>query len=190
MQTNELNLTCSQTILSHCFDFVLQGCFGEWDQASTRLPTYLCHRGPGQDVVQKNWILKKNDFFFLKWDFSFFFFGKKQISIFFFFLNKMWSFEKPFWKIILFKNQTNLFDYERSRLLNSCYQNLLLSFEHCQIKSPKAIKKWNVILFRNHIVGWKQGECSKFEISFESFKDFRIWEIVSLEKSSCGVWQF
>ena len=38
----------------------------------------------------------------------------------------------------MFKNQTNLFDYEGSRSLNSCNQNLLLSFEHCQIKSPKG----------------------------------------------------
>ena len=64
MQTNVLNLTCSQTILSHCFDFVLQGCLGDWDRASERLPTYLSHKGLGQDVVQENWILKKNDFFF------------------------------------------------------------------------------------------------------------------------------
>ena len=132
-------------------------------------------------------------FFFFKWDFfSFFFsfFGKKIFSFFFFFWNKMWSFEQPFWKIIVFKNQTNLFDHEGSRSLNSCNQNLLLSFEHCQIKSPKAIKRWNVIIFRKHIVGWKQGECSKFEISFESFEDLRIWEILSLDKSSCRVWQF
>ena len=108
--------------------------------------------------------------------FFFSFFWKNQISFFFFFLNKMWSFEQPFWKIIVFKNQTNLFTYEGSRSLNSCNQNLLLSFAHCQIKSPKAIKKWNVIIFRNHIVRWKQGECSKFEISFESFEDLRIWE--------------
>ena len=118
----------------------------------------------------------------------FFFFGKKNFL--FFFWNKMWSFEQPFWKIIVFKNQTNLFDYEGSRSLNSCDQNLLLSFEHYQIKSPKAIKRWNVIIFRKHIVGWKQGECSKFEISFESFEDLRIWEILSSDKSSCGVWQF
>ena len=64
MQTNGLNLTCTQTILSHCFDFVLQGYFGDWDQAFEMLPTYLFHRGSGQDVVQENWILKKNDFFF------------------------------------------------------------------------------------------------------------------------------
>ena len=130
-------------------------------------------------------------FFFMKWDFFFLFlFLKKNKSqfFFFFFLNKMWSFEQPFWKIIVFKNQTNLFDYEGSRSLNSCNQNLLLSFEHCQIKSPKAIKKWNVIIFRNHIIGWKQGDCSKFEISFESFEDLRIWGILSLDKSSCGVW--
>ena len=73
MQTNELNLTCTQTILSHCFDFVLQGCLGVWDRASARLPTYLSHRRSGTDVVQENWILKK----------IFFFIGKKQISIFF-----------------------------------------------------------------------------------------------------------
>ena len=54
-----------------------------------------------------------------------------------------------------------------------CNQNLLLSFEHCQIKSPKAIKKWNVIIFRNHIIGCKQGEFSKFESSFEPFGDLR-----------------
>ena len=108
--------------------------------------------------------------------FFFSFFGKtKKKNKFpnFFFWNKMWSFEQPFWKIIVFKNQTNLFDYEGSRSLNSCNQNLILSFEHCQIKSPKAIKKWNVIIFRKHIVEWKQGECSKFEISFESFEDLR-----------------
>ena len=64
MQTNGVNLTCTQTILSHYFDFVLQGCLGEWDRAFERLPTYLFHRGSGQDVVQENWILKKNDFFF------------------------------------------------------------------------------------------------------------------------------
>ena len=130
--------------------------------------------------------------------FLFFFFSlflkkrKKQISFFFFFFfwNKMWSFEQLFWKIIVFKNQTNLFDYEGSRSLNSCSQILLISFKHCQIKSPKAIKKWNVIIFRNHIVGWKQEECSKFEISFESFEDLRIWEILPSDKSSCGVWQF
>ena len=73
MQTNVLNLTCSQTILSHCFDFVLQGCLGDWDRASERLPTYLSHKGLGQDVVQENWILKKNDFFF--------FFGGNEISL-------------------------------------------------------------------------------------------------------------
>ena len=66
MQTNELNLTCTQTILSYCFDFVLQGCLGDWDRAFERLPTYLFHRGSGQDVVQENWILKKNDFFLKK----------------------------------------------------------------------------------------------------------------------------
>ena len=129
MQTNELNLTCTQTILSHCFNFILQSCLGEWDRAFERLLTYLFHRGLGQGVVQENWILKKNFFFFFKWDFFFFFFWKKQISIFL--LNKMWSFEQPFWKIIVFKNQTNLFDYEGSRSLNSCNQNLFLSFEHC-----------------------------------------------------------
>ena len=129
-------------------------------------------------------------FFFFEMRFLFFslFFFEKKFSIFF--LNKMWSFEQPFWKIIVFKNQTNLFDHEGLRSLNSCNQNLLLSFEHCQIKSPKAIKRWNVIIFRKHIVGWKQGECSKFEISFESFEDLRIWEILSLDKSSCRVWQF
>ena len=136
--------------------------------------------------------MKKNDFFFFfEMRFLFFFlFLEKKIFSNFFFLNKMWSFEQPFWKIIVFKNQTNLFDHEGSRSLNSCNQNLLLSFEHCQIKSPKAIKRWNVIIFRKHIVGWKQGECSKFEISFESFEDLRIWEILSLDKSSCRVWQF
>ena len=123
-------------------------------------------------------------FFFL------FFWKKKKNFHFFFFWNRMWSFEQPFWKIIVFKNQTNLFDYEGSRSLNSCNQNLLISFEYCQIKSPKAIKRWNVIIFRKHIVGWKQGEFSKFEISFESFEDLRIWEILSSDKSSCGVWQF
>ena len=46
------------------FDFVLQGCLGDWDRAFERLPTYLSRRGSGQDVVQENWILKKNDFFF------------------------------------------------------------------------------------------------------------------------------
>ena len=75
MQTNGLNLTCTQTILSHCFDFILQGCLGEWDRAPARLLTYFYHRGSGQDVVQENWILKKNYYFI--------FFGKKQISIFF-----------------------------------------------------------------------------------------------------------
>ena len=80
MQTNGLNLTCTQTILSHCVDFILQGCLGEWDRASARLPTYLCHRGSGQDVVQENWILKKNDFFFPS-----FFFEKKKFPLFFFF---------------------------------------------------------------------------------------------------------
>ena len=87
MQTNGLNLTCTQTILSHCFDFVLQGCLGEWDRASARLPTYLSHRGSGQDVVQENWILEKNDsFFFLFFEMRFhFFFEKQQISFFFFF---------------------------------------------------------------------------------------------------------
>ena len=129
-------------------------------------------------------------FFFFEMRFLFFylFFGKKIFH--FFFLNKMWSFEQPFWKIIVFKNQTNLFDYEGSRSLNSCKQNLLLSFEHHQIKSPKAIKKWSVIIFMNHIVGCKQGECSKFEISFESFEDLRIWEILSSDISFCGIWQF
>ena len=97
--------------------------------------------------------------------------NQEQISLFFF-LNKMWSFEQPFWKIIVFKNQTNLFDYKGSRSLNSCNQNLLLSFEHCQIKSPKAINKWNVIIFTNHIVGCKQGECSRFGSSFKSFWGF------------------
>ena len=135
-------------------------------------------------------------FFFLKWDFSlsfFFIFFLKKIKFpffFFFFLNKMWSFEQPFWKIIMFKNQTNLFNYEGSRSLNSCNQNLLLSLEHCQIKSPKAIKRWNVIIFRERIVGWKQGECSKCEISFDSFKDLRIWNFLASDISSSGVWQF
>ena len=54
MQTNGLNLTGTQTILSHCFDFALQGCLGEWDRAFERLPTYLIRRGSGQDVVQEN----------------------------------------------------------------------------------------------------------------------------------------
>ena len=122
--------------------------------------------------------------------FVFFSFLKKTNFHFFFFLNKMWSFEQPFWKIIMFKNQTNLFNYEGSRSLNSCNQNLLLSLEHCQIKSPKAIKRWNVIIFRKHIVGWKQGECSKCEISFDSFKDLRIWNFLASDISSSGVWQF
>ena len=141
--------------------------------------------------------MKKNDFFFFEMRFLFFLFSfffffsffEKNKFPFFFFLNKMWSFEQPFWKIIVLKNQTNLFDYEGSRSLNSCNQNLLLSFEHCQIKSPKAIKKWNVIIFRNHIIGWKQGECSKFEISFEPFGDLRIWEVFSFNISSSGVWK-
>ena len=108
--------------------------------------------------------------------FSFFSFFWKKIQISFsFFLNKMWSFEQPFWKIIVFKNPTNLFDYEGLRSLISYNQNLLLSFEHCQIKSPKAIKKWNVIIFRNYIVVCKQGECSKFESSFESFENLWIF---------------
>ena len=128
-------------------------------------------------------------FLFFLFFFSLFFWKKKkQISIFFF-----WEQDVILWTTILenhIKNQTNLFDYEGSRSLNSCNQDLLLSFEHCQIKSPKAIKRWNVIIFRKHIVGWKQGECSKFEISFESFEDLRIWEILSLNISSCGVWQF
>ena len=112
--------------------------------------------------------------FFLKWDFfSFFLFFEK--NKFPFYLNKMWSFEQPFWKIILFKNQTNLFDYIGSRSLKLCNQNLPLSFEYCQIKSSKTIKKWNAIIFRNHIVGCKHGECSKFESSFESFKNLRIF---------------
>ena len=64
MQTNGLNLTCTQKILSHCFEFILQGYLGDWDWAFKRLPTYLSRRGLGQDVVQENWILKKNDFFF------------------------------------------------------------------------------------------------------------------------------
>ena len=113
-------------------------------------------------------------FLFFFFFFLFFFFEKNKFP---FFYNKIWSFEQPFWKIIVFKNQTNLFDYEGSRSLNSCNQNLLISFEHCQIKSPKAIKKWNVIIFRNHIFGWKQGECSKFEISFESFENLKFFGI-------------
>ena len=148
--------------MSHCFEFVLQCYLGDWDRAFEKLPTYLFHRGSGQDVVQENWILKMNVFFFLL----------KKTNFLFFFSNKMWSFEQPFWKIIVFKNQTILFDYEGSRSLNSCNQNLLLSFEHCQIKSSKAIKKWHVIIFKNHIVGWKQGECSRFGSSFESFWGF------------------
>ena len=88
-------------IFSHCFDFVLQVCLGEWDRASARLPTYLCHRGSGQDVVQENWILKKNDFFF---------FFETNFLFFFFFGNKRWSFEQPFWQIKVFKNRTNLFE--------------------------------------------------------------------------------
>ena len=130
---------------------------------------YVSHRGSGQDVVQENWILKKVFFFFL--------------------MNKRWSFEQPFWKIIVFKNQTNLFDYEGSRSLNSCNQNLLLSFEHCQIMFSKAIKKWSMIIFRNHIIGCKQGECSRFESSFEPFGDLRIWEVFSFNISSSGVWK-
>ena len=74
---NELSLTYTQIILSHCFEFVFHGYLGEWDQAFKRLPTYLFHRGSGQDVVQENWILKKNDFFF--------FFGGNEISLSFFF---------------------------------------------------------------------------------------------------------
>ena len=114
-KTNELSLTYTQIILSHCFEFVFHGYLGDWDWASARLPTYLCHRGLGQDVVQENWILKKNDFLFF----------------IFIYINKRWSFEQPFWKIKVFKNQTNLFDYEGSRSLNSCNQNLLFSFEYC-----------------------------------------------------------
>ena len=97
MQTNGLNLTCTQTVLSHCFDFVLQGCLGEWDRAFERLPTYLSRRGSGQDVVQENWILKKNDFFsfsffemrflFLSF-FLFFFFFLKKANFKFFFLEQ------------------------------------------------------------------------------------------------------
>ena len=155
MQTNGLNLTCTQTILSHYFDFILQGCLGEWDRASTRLLTYFYHRGSGQDVVKENLILKKNYFFFFWKKTNLHFFLEQDVIL---------------WITILenhvFKNQTNLFNYEGSRSLNWCNQNLFLSFEHCQIKSPKAIKNWNMIIFRNHIVGWKQGECSKFEISF------------------------
>ena len=129
-------------------------------------------------------------FFFFEMRFLFFFsfFGKKKFFHFFFW-NKMWSFEQPFWKIIVFKNQTNLFDYEGSRSLNSCNQNLLLSFEHCQIMFSKAIKKWNVIIFRNHIIGCKQGECFKFESSFEPFGDLRIWEVLSFNISSSEVWK-
>ena len=90
MQTNGLNLTRIQTILSHCFDFVLQGCLGEWDQASARLPTYLSHRGSGhQDVVQENWILKKNFFFEMRFLFSFsLFFLKIYIYIYIYFLEQ------------------------------------------------------------------------------------------------------
>ena len=64
MQTNRLNLTCTQTILSHCFDFILQDCLSDWDWAFKRLPTYLSRRGLSQDIVQENWILKKIEFFF------------------------------------------------------------------------------------------------------------------------------
>ena len=64
MQKNGLNLTCTQTILSHYFEFVLQGYLGDWDRAFERLPTYLFHRGSGQDIVQENWILKKRMIFF------------------------------------------------------------------------------------------------------------------------------
>ena len=132
MQTNGLNLTCTQTILSHCFEFVLQGCLSEWDRASARLPMYFSPRGSGQDVVQENWILKKNDFFFwcrneisLSFFFFFFFFFFFSFSLslsvclsvslflfyfILFFMNKRWSFEQPFWQIEVFKNQTNLFD--------------------------------------------------------------------------------
>ena len=70
----------------HCFEFVLRGYFGDWDRAFERLPTYLFHRGSGQDVVQENWILKKNDFFFFEMRFLFFslsFFGKKKFPFFF-----------------------------------------------------------------------------------------------------------
>ena len=99
-KTNELSLTCTQTILSHCFDFILQSCLGEWDRAFARLPTYLCHRGSGQDVVQENRILKKNDFFFFFFEMRFhFFFEKQQISFFFFFF--FWEQEVILWTTIL-----------------------------------------------------------------------------------------
>ena len=51
---------------------------------------YLSHRGLGQVVVQENWILERNDFFFFfemrfHFFFSFLFLKKKkQISFFFF----------------------------------------------------------------------------------------------------------
>ena len=38
----------------------------------------------------------------------------------------------------------------------------------------------------NHIVGWKQGECSKFESSFKPFGDLRIWEVFSFNISPVG----
>ena len=81
MQTNGLNLTCTQTILSHCFDFVLQGCLGDWDQAFKRLPMYLFHRELGQDVVQENWILKKNDFYFLFFIIYFFYIYEQEVIL-------------------------------------------------------------------------------------------------------------
>ena len=85
MQTNKLSLTCTQTILSHCFEFVPQDCLGDWDRAFERLPTYLFHRGSDHDVVQENWILKKNDFFFSlfleKQNFPFFFFLEQDVIL-------------------------------------------------------------------------------------------------------------
>ena len=71
MQKDEFSLTCIQTILSHYFEFVLQGYLGDWDRAFERLPTYLFHRGSSQDLVQEN------VFFFL-------FFEKKKYQNFFF----------------------------------------------------------------------------------------------------------
>ena len=116
-KTNELSLTYTQTILSHCFEFVPQDCLGDWDRAFERLPTYLSRRGSGQDVVQENWILKKNEIFFFLVEMRFLFLSSSSSSLFYLFIylfifimNKRWSFEQPFWQIKVFKNQTNLFD--------------------------------------------------------------------------------
>ena len=130
MQTNEFNLTCTQKNLLHCFDFVLQGCLGDWDRA---------------------------------------------------------FFEQPFWKIIVFKNQTNLFDYEGSRSLNSCNQICFILLNIVRLSLQRQSRNE---IYESHCWVQTRRVLQVWKFFWVIFEDLRIWEILSLGISSCGVWQF